>query len=426
MNTQTDFLPRIQAKVHKVLGWLETNDTMPADILERHLQNYLPDSCDWFVQHKETQLWLKDVMKNPLLWLCGKPGAGMFMYHCGFLPAYPSQGKSMICSALVQHAEGNSVHVFYYFCSSLRSNADGPVCRPSRLLRSIISQVIQKHQDLAIYVHDVYFLAHPVPTKKALMNLLPELLRGMGSVRLIVDGIDEWASRDQKDVLHDLSQIVSVDQSSHTCKILVASRETIEISRSLRRKNKPVTTISLSNGDECFAISRSIANFVESKLSDLPDHFDELDPDASIMACVKKTLIEKSHGDLCPNCSLRSCVLKLAQVCFCGSASCWTYSIGCIVLRSSALSSTIFPLILKNSTRSFLLVFVAPQVLIVMEVYLVSWAWCVPHEGLCTSQSYYRHCPSCHITLALGCRIYLSLPFLITASHSSKNYWIQR
>jgi hypothetical protein len=200
------------------------------------------------------------------------------------------------------------------------------------------------------------------------MILLPELLRGLGSVRLIVDGIDEWASRDQKDVLHDLSQIVSVDQSSYTCKILVASRETIEISRPLRRKNKPVTTISLSNGDEDIAISRSIANFVESKLSDLPDHFDELDPDASIMACVKKTLIEKSHGNLCSNCVLTRYVLNLAQVCFCGSASCWIYSIGCIVLRSSAQSSTIFLLISKNSTKSFLLVFLAPQVLIVMVV----------------------------------------------------------
>ncbi|CAN9085629.1 unnamed protein product [Alternaria alternata] len=268
------------AKVQTVLGWLETSDTMPADILEHHLQDCLPNSCDWFVQHEETQLWLEDATKNPLLWLCGKPGAG----------------KSVICSALVQHAENNSVQVFYYFCSSLRSNADGPITRPNRLLRSIISEVIQKHQDLAIYVHDVYFMAHPVPSKKALLNLLPELLRGLGSVRLIIDGIDEWVSRDQKDVLNDLSQIVSIDKSSHICKVLVASRETMEISRSLRRKNKSATTISLSNGDEDLAISRSIARFVESKLSDLPDHFDELDPDASIMAYVKKTLIEKSHG----------------------------------------------------------------------------------------------------------------------------------
>jgi hypothetical protein len=73
-----------------------------------------------------------------------------------------------------------------------------------------------------------------------------------------------------------------------------------------------------------------------------------------------------------------------------------------------------------------LLVFITPQVLIVMVVYLVSWVWCVPHEGLCTSQSYYRHYPSCHMTLALGCRIYLSLLYLTTASRLSKNYWTQR
>ncbi|CAN9080448.1 unnamed protein product [Alternaria alternata] len=247
-----------------VLGWLETSDTMPADILEHHLQDCLPNSCDWFVQHEETQLWLEDATKNPLLWLCGKPGA-----------------------------------VFYYFCSSLRSNADGPITRPNRLLRSIISEVIQKHQDLAIYVHDVYFMAHPVPSKKALLNLLPELLRGLGSVRLIIDGIDEWVSRDQKDVLNDLSQIVSIDKSSHICKVLVASRETMEISRSLRRKNKSATTISLSNGDEDLAISRSIARFVESKLSDLPDHFDELDPDASIMAPEElRTIVDDLPSDL--------------------------------------------------------------------------------------------------------------------------------
>jgi hypothetical protein len=198
----------------------------------------------------------------------------------------------MICFALVHHAEANDFHVFYYFCSFLGSHSDGP----SRLLRSLISQVIQKHQDLAIYVHDVYFKSHPVPTKKALLTLLPELLQGLGSVRLVVDGVDEWLSRDQKDLLKDLSQIISTDQSSHICKIMIASRETIDLSWSLRKKDKSSMTISLSNDDEGLAVTRSIANFINNKLSDLPDHFVELDPDASIMVHVKKTLLEKSHG----------------------------------------------------------------------------------------------------------------------------------
>ncbi|CAN9372932.1 unnamed protein product [Alternaria alternata] len=264
------------AKVQKVLAWLGTSDTSPADLLERHIHNCLPGSCDWFIKHNATQLWLGDSTKNPFLWLCGKPGAG----------------KSIISSALVQHAETNGFHVFYYFCNSSASHSDGS----GRLLRAITSQVIQKHQDLAIYVHDVYFKSHPIPTEKTMLILLSELFRGLGSVRLIVDGLDEWDPRYQKGLLKDLSQMISTDQNSHVCKIMVASRDTMDILRSFRKKDKLAMTVSLSDGDEALAINRSIANFVEDKLSDLPDHFDELDPDTSIVTHVKKTLLEKSHG----------------------------------------------------------------------------------------------------------------------------------
>jgi hypothetical protein len=248
------------------------------------------------MKHKATQLWLGDDTKNPFLWLCGKPGAGMLIRHLGFSFADVFEGKSMISSALVQYVEANGFHVFYYFCSFLASHSDGP----SRLLRAITSQVIQKHQDLALYVHDVYFKSHPVPTEKTLLGLLSELFRGLGSVRLIIDGLDEWDPRYLKGFLKDLSQVISTDQNSHLCKIMIASRDTMDISRSFRKKDKSAMTVSLSDGDEDLAITRSIANFVTDKLSDLPDHFDELDPDASIMAHVKKILLEKSHGKLSP------------------------------------------------------------------------------------------------------------------------------
>jgi hypothetical protein len=86
--TSTDRARQLQAKIQKVLGWLGTDDTLPADILERRIRGYLPGSCDWFAQHKATQLWLGDSAKNPLLWLCGKPGAGMFIYRRGLSFAY--------------------------------------------------------------------------------------------------------------------------------------------------------------------------------------------------------------------------------------------------------------------------------------------------------------------------------------------------
>jgi hypothetical protein len=134
-----------------------------------------------------------------------------------------------------------------------------------------------------------------------LLGLLPELLQSLGSVRLVIDGIDEWDEREQKETLQDLMQLLSTDPSLCMCKILLASRDTLEISRSLRKK-KATVSISLSDGDEDTAIGRSIEHFVDSKLLDLPDHFDDLDLDASVLAQVKRTLLEKSNGMIALDC----------------------------------------------------------------------------------------------------------------------------
>jgi hypothetical protein len=63
-------------KIRAVLSWLETNDPLQEDVLERHVRECLPGSCDWFIQHKETRLWLGEHAQNALIWLHGKPGAG--------------------------------------------------------------------------------------------------------------------------------------------------------------------------------------------------------------------------------------------------------------------------------------------------------------------------------------------------------------
>jgi len=65
-------------KYQAVLTWLGTSGTLPADTLDQHILGCLPNSCDWFIQHSKTQLWLGDSTKNALLWLYGKPGAGLY------------------------------------------------------------------------------------------------------------------------------------------------------------------------------------------------------------------------------------------------------------------------------------------------------------------------------------------------------------
>lgn len=167
--------------------------------------------------------------------------------------------------------------------------------RSTRLLRSLTTQIVQKYRDLAFYVYDKYTQSYPVPSRKVLLSLLPELLQGLSSVRLVIDGIDEWNEGEQKEVLRDLKQLLSTAPSSCVCKMMIASRDTLEVVRSLRRNKKSLVSISLSDGDEEIAINRTIEHLVDNKLSDLPDHFDELDPDASILAQIKRTLSEKAN-----------------------------------------------------------------------------------------------------------------------------------
>lgn len=121
-------------------------------------------------------------------------------------------------------------------------------------------------------------------------------------MRFVINGINKWDKRKQKEALQDLTQMLSTDLSSCICKILLVSRDTLEISRSLRKKNKVTVLISLSGGDEGTTINHAIGYYVNRKLSDLPDYFKELDPDALVLAQVKRILLEKSNGIVTLDC----------------------------------------------------------------------------------------------------------------------------
>jgi hypothetical protein len=200
----------------------------------------------------------------------------------------------VLCSNVVRHTEANGLNVFYYFCSYLGDSSES--C--SRLLRSLASQIIQKHPDLAIYVYDMYFESHPKSNTKAMADLLPKLLQGVGSARFVIDGVDEWDARDQDELLKHLEKLLSTDPSSYICKILISSRDTLEVSRSLSRKSKTIAFSFLSDRDESVAVNHSISRFVDAKLAKLPSHFDDLDPQGLILARTKQKLLNKSNGSI--------------------------------------------------------------------------------------------------------------------------------
>jgi len=128
------------------------------------------------------------------------------------------------------------------------------------------------------------------------MNLLRELLLEIGSTRIVIDGVDEWFEH-QRELLMHLKKLILTDPSSYTCKILISSRDTLEVSRNFVKRNKTIAFSNLSDGLESAAIKHSISCFIEARLKDLPSHFDEVDPGGLIMARIKQKLLEKSNGD---------------------------------------------------------------------------------------------------------------------------------
>lgn len=182
--------------------------------------------------------------------------------------------------------------MLYYFCSYQGEASES--C--SRLLRSLACQIIQKRADLAVYVYDSYFVSHPKPDTEAMMELLPILLQEIGSTRIVIDGVDEWNAHHQRELLKHLKKLICTDASHYICKILVSSRETLDVSRNLSRKNKTMAFSRLSDPHESAAISHSISCFVEVRLKDLPSHVSDLDPGGLILARIKQKLLEKSNG----------------------------------------------------------------------------------------------------------------------------------
>ena len=170
--------------------------------------------------------------------------------------------------------------------------ADSSVC----ILRSLVAQVLQRNPDVITYVHDEYVMSHLTASLTALRELLPKILASAGSSWIIVDGIDECDPREQKSIIEDVVQLLSIDASSHICKILISSRDVPTVSRNSRKRAK--AAISMSLNDEHQSADYSIQSFIQAKLSDLQNELDDLDPDGAVWHDIRRMLTDKANGKI--------------------------------------------------------------------------------------------------------------------------------
>jgi len=199
----------------------------------------------------------------------------------------------MLCSKIIRFAQQEeNTTVLYYFCNYVLADSTDSNC--GIILRSLAAQVLRNNPDLAPLIFDDYISQGLMPSISQMRQIIPTLLSTFQSVRIIIDGLDEYDDKDQKLILTEITSLAvtkSLKHSTAISKVLISSRDVNQISRILSRR----PTVSLS--DEQAAIGGAIQAFVRSKFSQLvSSNLDDISLEEDILKLIEQALVEKADG----------------------------------------------------------------------------------------------------------------------------------
>ena len=159
-----------------------------------------------------------------------------------------------------------------------------------------------------MFVYDNYIRPGYTSSILQLKKLIPTLLSSIPSVRIVIDGLDEFEQKDQKQILSDLIPFASVQNSNAVCKILFASRDIPTIVGHLSKQ----TIVCLSEERE--PVTQGIRSYVSHRLGEIRLNFGAK-IGGEVMDGVERNLIEKAEGNRQPkNINSKSLTLCLRYV----------------------------------------------------------------------------------------------------------------
>lgn len=188
----------------------------------------------------------------------------------------------------------------YHICNSYTTGKD----LRGEILRGIAAQLLQDpdNRELAAYVFENYANKGLEPAIPKLRKLLPELLKTIPHVRIIIDGLDEYPESEQLKILNEMISLTKVD--GNQCRVLFSNREGEKIDKILGGR----PTISLR--DQHAEVKRDIDISVRASLTELRTRFE-----GGLIDQVHRRIVEQANGKLDPTPQTKS---KLCKVCFSG------------------------------------------------------------------------------------------------------------
>ena len=116
------------------------------------------------------------------------------------------------------------------------------------------------------------------------------MLKGFDTVRMIVDGLDEWDPQGIKKILIELMGLTTEDIDENvTHKLLISSRDVAHISRILSKK----PSIALS--EEVRAVDAAIRAYAHAGIESLRSNMDNK-VDYKILQDIENKIVKKAHG----------------------------------------------------------------------------------------------------------------------------------
>jgi hypothetical protein len=210
-----------------------------------------------------------------------------------------SLGKSMLCAKMVQflRASRQSTILFCFYSYTISSIYPDPVVF---ILATLVSQILRQRTDLAIYVYEEFVAECRSLSVRNLQELLSKLLPQLVMPRILVDGIDECIRYDShgnpcdlapvKDVLASILQLESPAQASAPTKILVISRDILELIGKLSKR----PTIALDQEND--ALTADITRYATKSLEAIRERFENLVGVDNVLEEVKRNVVLRAQG----------------------------------------------------------------------------------------------------------------------------------
>lgn len=179
-------------------------------------QQRLADTCQWFLDTKETKRWRNNI-GQPILICTGSVGSG----------------KSVTAAAMVDCLTSEGLEENHLVASYFVDVLDNEPVTAVKIVRALVKQVflhlkrssIVLPPDAKAKMESLFIGRLCLPNLPLLTQALWELLKNMKHVVFIVDGLDCLSENESLAFLQFLSSIFPVNRETYTHKVMLFSRD---------------------------------------------------------------------------------------------------------------------------------------------------------------------------------------------------------